>query len=155
MRYLINHLQLTYPHLHLIPLQSLAQHTQESLLSQSSRISSELHSHLQSLQHPVTRISFIAHSLGALVLRLALNSPLFTVYRDRFHLFLSLNTPHLGVVFPGWTTEWGSKFVSFFNNSKVLSELLLKDAKNLRNTLLYKMARNSGMLMFNMFLYTF
>ena len=144
MRYFINQLQLTYPHLHLISLQSLAQHTQESILHQSSRISSELHSHLTALNHSVTRISFISHSLGALVLRLALNSPLLTTYRNRFHLFLSLNSPHLGVLFPGKTTEWGSKVVSLFNNSKAVTELLLKDAKNQRNTLLYKMALNPG-----------
>ena len=61
-----------------------------------------------------------------------------------FHLFLSLNAPHCGVTFSKRSIDWGSRFLSFVNSSQLVDELLLKDDKNPRNTLLYRMSQNSG-----------
>ena len=41
-----------------------------------------------------TKISFISHSLGGIIVRAAL--PLLEHLKDKMHLFLSLNSPHLG-----------------------------------------------------------
>ena len=145
MRHIGNLLLLTYHHLHVISLHSIIHHTQDSLTQQAFLISQEIHSHLIPFANTLTHISFISHSMGSLVLRLALNSPLLNPFRSKFNLFLSLNAPHLGVMFPNITLDWGSKFYSFFNNSKVVQQLLLKEEKNQRNSLLYKMALNSGL----------
>lgn len=154
MRHIINLLLLTYRHIHIISLHSLINHTQDSLTQQAFLVSREIHFHLASMSNTLTHLSFISHSIGSLVLRLALNSPLLNPFRSKFNLFLSLNAPHLGVLFPTLTLDWGSKFYSFFNNSKVVQQLLLKEEKNQRNSLLYKMALNSGLEAFR-YLYLF
>lgn len=142
MRRVADALQLLFPRVKVVSLQAVAAHTRESLTKQASLVTKEILSVLKTAEW--LRISFISHSIGSLVLRLAIQSPLLNPYRSKYHLFLSLNAPHLGVLFPKWTLEWGSKFVSFFNDAKVVQELLLKEEKKQRNTLLYKMALNSG-----------
>lgn len=142
MRRVADALQLLFPQVKVVSLHAIASHTRESLTKQASLVTKEIVSVLKTAEW--SRISFISHSIGSLVFRLAIQSPILNPYRSKYHLFLSLNAPHLGVLFPKWTLEWGSKFVSFFNDARVVQELLLKEEKKQRNTLLYKMALNSG-----------
>lgn len=43
------------------------------------------------------RVSFIGHSLGGLIIRAAL--PYLKEYQDCFFTYMSLSTPHLGLVY--------------------------------------------------------
>lgn len=140
-------LLLKYPHLKIIPLQACMDNTSKSLVILASMIAKEMASHLTSLPsrtgRSVHRISFIGHSIGSIVIRLALNNPLLQSYQSCYHLFLSLNAPHLGVQFSKKTHEWGKKVLSLVNSSALVDELMLKDEKSPKNSLLYRMSQNS------------
>ena len=43
------------------------------------------------------RISFIGHSLGGLIIRASL--PYLKEYKDQFYTYLTLSTPHLGLIY--------------------------------------------------------
>ena len=45
----------------------------------------------------MTKISFVGHSLGGLIIRSAL--PLLSQYKDLMHGFMSLGSPHLGYMY--------------------------------------------------------
>ena len=147
MHHISDHLLLRHRRLRVYLLHSCFENTSKSLVILASRIAQEISQILHTLEskgQTTTHISFIAHSIGALVIRLALNNPLLSPFAGKFHLFLSQNAPHLGVVFARKSLEWGGKVVSLLQSSALVDELLLKDDKNPRNALLYRMALNSG-----------
>lgn len=148
MHRIISLLNLKYPALKVVALHSCANSMEKSLVVLASKVAQEISGHLHALKlqsrQNLHRISFLGHSVGALILRLAFRNPLLTPFTQFFHLFLSLNAPHCGVTFSKRSIDWGSRFLSFVNSSQLVDELLLKDDKNPRNTLLYRMSQNSG-----------
>lgn len=148
MRKIADLLSLKYPHLKIIPLQACLDNTTKSMVILASMIAKEMASQLASLPSRtgkcVSRISFIGHSIGSVVIRLALRNPLLQNYHSCYHLFLSLNAPHLGVEFSKKAHEWGKKVLSLVNSSALVEELLLKDGRTKRNSLIYRMAMNAS-----------
>ena len=147
MKHFQDHLLLRHHTLRVYSLHSCFENTTKSLVILASRIAQEISTILNSLLSKslsIHHISFIGHSIGSLVLRLAFNNPLLSPFTKYFHLFLSLNAPHVGVLFARKPLEWGSKVLSLVGSSALVDELLLKDAKNPRNALLYRMALNHG-----------
>ncbi|XP_029447929.1 protein FAM135B [Rhinatrema bivittatum] len=55
------------------------------------------HIHLYSLS--ISRISFIGHSLGNIIIRSVLTRPRFRCFLNKLHTFLSLSGPHLGTLY--------------------------------------------------------
>ena len=49
----------------------------------------------------IGRVSFIAHSMGGLVIRKALEHKLLKPLLSKLHAYVSLATPHLGTCFAG------------------------------------------------------
>jgi alpha-beta hydrolase superfamily lysophospholipase len=45
------------------------------------------------------RVSFVGHSLGGLIIRLALQNEDLTVLKSKLHLFVTLASPHVGNLF--------------------------------------------------------
>ena len=148
MRKIADFLLLKYPHLKIIPLQACIDNTTKSLVILASMVAKEMASQLVSLSsktgRAVHQISFIGHSIGSVILQLAIRNPLLQNYQSCYHLFLSLNSPHLGVQFSSKTHEWGKKVLSLVSSYAVVDELLLKDGNDSKNSLLYRMALTSG-----------
>ena len=92
MRRVADALQLLFPQVKVVSLHAIASHTRESLTKQASLVTKEIVATLKTAEW--SRISFISHSIGSLVLRLAIQSPILNPYRSKYHLFLSLNAPH-------------------------------------------------------------
>lgn len=63
------------------------------------RLVSEILYHIDSCGLNPTRISFVAHSLGTIIVRSALSRPQLRPILPRLHTFLSLSGPHLGTLF--------------------------------------------------------
>jgi pimeloyl-ACP methyl ester carboxylesterase len=89
----------------------------------------------------ISRISFIAHSLGGLIVRAAL--PALTEYKKKFHLFISLSTPHLGV--SSKLIEGGIIFLRLFKRTEVLEQLTLKDSMSPITSSLYRLSKLDGL----------
>ena len=146
MKKVMDLITLTYPHVKCVLLHKCYSNAVQSLSYLAEEILVNLKSiEQQSKGQSIQRISFIAHSIGGLVFRLAITESSLSSYQSYFHLFLSLNVPHLGLMFANLTTEVGARLIQKFTESIQMSELLLRDHKDLRQTTIYKLAENNGM----------
>lgn len=65
----------------------------------TDRLVSEILYHIESCGLNPARISFVAHSLGTIIVRSALARPKMRPLLPRLHTFLSLSGPHLGTLY--------------------------------------------------------
>jgi alpha-beta hydrolase superfamily lysophospholipase len=54
-----------------------------------------------------TRISFVAHSLGGLIVRALCSLPDSDPLLPKFHTLMTLNSPHLGLLYNQKAANWG------------------------------------------------
>lgn len=64
-----------------------------------SRLVAEILYHIETCGLNPARISFVAHSLGTIIVRSALARPQMRSLLPRLHTFLSLSGPHLGTLY--------------------------------------------------------
>lgn len=92
---------------------------------------------------PYERISFIGHSLGTLVVRAALQDPLLERYTSKFHTFLSLSGPHLGMMYsPSYLVNGGLWLMQRLKAGKSLQQIAMKDSSDIKQTYVYKLSCN-------------
>lgn len=119
-----------------------------------------------------THVSFVGHSLGAVIVRTLLSrehvKALFASdssaratlnigaateasgdNRPRLHTFLSLAGPHLGVASQGSLVATGMWFMAKLNQSKTIPELELRDASDLQQRLLYRLSKDDALSRFS------
>jgi len=90
--------------------------------------------------HP-TRISFIGHSLGNVIIRSALADPRLEPWLERLYTFLSLNGPHCGILYNNNSmVNMGMWFVQRWKKSISLQQMALKDNTDLRQTFMYQLS---------------
>lgn len=65
----------------------------------TDRLVAEVLCHIEMCGLNPTRISFVAHSLGTIIVRSALSRPQMRPLLSRLHTFLSLSGPHLGTLY--------------------------------------------------------
>ncbi|ETE59138.1 hypothetical protein L345_15134, partial [Ophiophagus hannah] len=65
----------------------------------TDRLLDEIIQHIQLYNLSISRISFIGHSLGNVIIRSVLTRPRFRYYLNKLHTFLSLSGPHLGTLY--------------------------------------------------------
>lgn len=70
-----------------------------SLSASLCRLVAEILYHIDSCGLNPARISFVAHSLGTIIVRSALARPQMRPLLSRLHTFLSLSGPHLGTLY--------------------------------------------------------
>lgn len=121
-------------------------------------------------RHKPSHVSFVCHSLGNVVLRTMLtlagvhevldmsgdvsvhNSSLDGFVHDSIlpepFLYLSLSGPHLGVTYLGSMVTTGMWLMSRWNRSSSIPQLELKDARDIRHTLLFKLSEHTGLTAF-------
>ena len=89
--------------------------------------------------------SFVAHSLGGLVVRVALKCPELQPYLSKLHTFLSLSVPHIGhsssstQLIPSAMWIWQK-----WTNSQCLKQIRLLDHADPYKTFLYKLSLEKG-----------
>mmetsp|Transcript_13202 Transcript_13202/g.19270 ORF Transcript_13202/g.19270 Transcript_13202/m.19270 type:complete len:671 (-) Transcript_13202:35-2047(-) len=89
------------------------------------------------------KISFIGYSLGGIIVRAAL--PFLECFKDKFHLFMSLSTPHLGILKPTKLIDAGMWVVKKLTRSVCLQQLCLEDASDFKESLLFKLSLAEGL----------
>ncbi|MGH0171775.1 UNVERIFIED_CONTAM: hypothetical protein FKN15_076487 [Acipenser sinensis] len=67
--------------------------------SMTDRLLDEIILHIQIYSLTISKISFIGHSLGNLIIRSVVARPRFKCYLNKLHTFLSLSGPHLGTLY--------------------------------------------------------
>ncbi|XP_072414082.1 protein FAM135A isoform X2 [Chiloscyllium punctatum] len=114
--------------------------------SMTDRLLDEIIQYIQIYNLTVSKISFIGHSLGNLIIRSVLTRQRFKFYLNRLHTFLSLSGPHLGTLYNSSTlVNTGLWFMQKWKKSGSLLQLTCRDHSDPRQTFLYKLSKKAGL----------
>lgn len=114
--------------------------------SMTDRLLDEIIQYIQIYSLTVSKISFIGHSLGNLIIRSVLTRPRFKYYLNKLHTFLSLSGPHLGTLYNSSTlVNTGLWFMQKWKKSGSLLQLTCRDHSDPRQTFLYKLSKKAGL----------
>jgi hypothetical protein len=115
----------------------------------TDRLVNEILYHIDLYGIKPTRISFIGHSLGNLIIRSAMSRPQMAELLPKLHTFLSLSGPHLGTLFNNsGLVNMGMWLMQKWKKSGSLLQLSLKDHSDPRQTFLYKLSQKTGLEFF-------
>ncbi|KAM6185284.1 protein FAM135A isoform 4-T4 [Rhynchocyon petersi] len=114
--------------------------------SMTDRLLDEIIQYIQIYSLAVSKISFIGHSLGNLIIRSVLTRPRFKYYLHKLHTFLSLSGPHLGTLYNSSAlVNTGLWFMQKWKKSGSLLQLTCRDHSDPRQTFLYKLSKKAGL----------
>ncbi|XP_066109349.1 protein FAM135A isoform X6 [Saccopteryx bilineata] len=114
--------------------------------SMTDRLLDEIIQYIQIYNLTVSKISFIGHSLGNLIIRSVLTRPRFKYYLNKLHTFLSLSGPHLGTLYNSSAlVNTGLWFMQKWKKSGSLLQLTCRDHSDPRQTFLYKLSNKAGL----------
>jgi pimeloyl-ACP methyl ester carboxylesterase len=92
----------------------------------------------------LARLSFLGYSMGGLIVRSAL--PHLDEFKDKFHSYVSLSSPHLGYVYSTnsifMTGLWVAKKL---REARCLEQLSMTDCENVQECFLYRLAKRPGL----------
>jgi len=116
--------------------------TDMDIFEMGAKLAEEVHQYIREScpGNQLGRLTFIGHSLGGLIIRAAL--PKLEKYKDKFHGFLTLCSPHLGYMYKSsklFTT--GMWVLRSWKKSTVLTQLSMTDTKNIEETTLYRLSQ--------------
>ncbi|XP_055610996.1 uncharacterized protein LOC129757732 isoform X2 [Uranotaenia lowii] len=110
----------------------------------TDRLVGEVLYHIETYQLNPTRISFVAHSLGTIIVRSALSRPQMRPLLSRLHTFLSLSGPHLGTLYnSSGLVNMGMWFMQKWKKSGSLLQLCLRDSADPRQSFLFRLSQRS------------
>uniref|UniRef100_A0A8C0TX65 Family with sequence similarity 135 member A n=2 Tax=Cyanistes caeruleus TaxID=156563 RepID=A0A8C0TX65_CYACU len=114
--------------------------------SMTDRLLDEIIQYIQIYNLPLSKISFIGHSLGNLIIRSVLTRHRFKYYLNKLHTFLSLSGPHLGTLYNSSAlVNTGLWFMQKWKKSGSLLQLTCRDHSDPRQTFLYKLSKKAGL----------
>ncbi|TRY82527.1 hypothetical protein DNTS_005840 [Danionella cerebrum] len=117
--------------------------------SMTDRLLDEIVQYIQIYNLSLSKISFVGHSLGNLIVRSVLTRPRFKCYLSRLHTFLSLSGPHLGTLYNSSAlVNTGLWFMQKWKKSGSLLQLTCRDHSDPRQTFLYKLSKKAGLQFF-------
>ncbi|XP_028927953.1 protein FAM135A isoform X3 [Ornithorhynchus anatinus] len=117
--------------------------------SMTDRLLDEIIQYIQIYSLTISKISFIGHSLGNLIIRSVLTRPRFKYYLSKLHTFLSLSGPHLGTLYNSSAlVNTGLWFMQKWKKSGSLLQLTCRDHSDPRQTFLYKLSKKAGLQYF-------
>uniref|UniRef100_A0A2K5CXB9 Family with sequence similarity 135 member B n=1 Tax=Aotus nancymaae TaxID=37293 RepID=A0A2K5CXB9_AOTNA len=115
----------------------------------TDRLLDEIIQHIQLYNLSISRISFIGHSLGNIIIRSVLTRPRFRYYLNKLHTFLSLSGPHLGTLYNSSTlVSTGLWLMQKLKKSGSLLQLTFRDNADLRKCFLYQLSQKTGLQYF-------
>ncbi|XP_044749624.1 protein FAM135A [Coccinella septempunctata] len=110
----------------------------------TDRLVNEIITYIDSNSIRPTRVSFVGHSLGNIIIRSALTRPKLRFLLPRLHTFLSLSGPHLGTLYnSSGLVNMGMWFMQKWKKSGSLLQLCLKDTTDWRRSFLYTLSQKS------------
>jgi hypothetical protein len=92
----------------------------------------------------IEKLSFVCFSLGGLIARASF--PLLMSFKDKFHTFLTLGSPHLGYMYnSSKLLDTGLWFLQQFKKSVCLSQLGMTDNSDPSQCCVYLMSEWPGL----------
>ncbi|XP_020277568.1 uncharacterized protein LOC109851674 isoform X3 [Pseudomyrmex gracilis] len=115
----------------------------------TDRLVAEIIYHIESSGLNPTKVSFIGHSLGNIIIRSALTRPQMRPLLPRLHTFLSLSGPHLGTLYnTSGLVNAGMWFMQKWKKSGSLLQLAMKDASDVRRSFMFRLSQKSNLQKF-------
>ncbi|XP_021375340.1 protein FAM135A-like [Mizuhopecten yessoensis] len=115
----------------------------------TDRLESEILSFLDLYGINPSKVSFVGHSLGNIIVRSVVSRPKLAHLVPKLHTFLSLSGPHLGTLYnSSGLVNMGMWFMQKWKKSGSLLQLSLKDHSDPRQSFLYKLSQKAGLEMF-------
>ena len=97
----------------------------------------------------LSKLSFVGHSMGNLIIRAALTNIQLRSYIPLLWMYMSVSGPHLGYMYSkNRVFDGGLLVLKSWRNARVLHQLTFTDAPKLEDTFLYKLAMASGLSLF-------
>ncbi|XP_026294467.1 uncharacterized protein LOC113218365 isoform X3 [Frankliniella occidentalis] len=123
--------------------------TQTDFDTMGDRLVTEILYYVDTVGLNPSRISFVGHSLGNVIIRAALAKPRMKPLLGRLHTFLSLVGPHLGTLYnSSGLVNMGVWLLSRLKGSDSIVQLSCRDAPDLRQTFMYKLSQVSNLHLF-------
>jgi triacylglycerol esterase/lipase EstA (alpha/beta hydrolase family) len=132
MRLLKNNLSLAHPEALYLASGANEELTERDIFEMGERLANEVKQYIQSFcpMNCLSRVSFIGHSLGGLIIRAALPH-LEEELKDKFFTYVSLSSPHMGYMYnSNKLFDAGMWFLKKWRKSKCLTQLSMSDAKD-------------------------
>ncbi|XP_015587946.1 protein FAM135A [Cephus cinctus] len=112
----------------------------------TDRLVAEILHHIETSGLNPTKVSFIGHSLGTIIIRSVLTRPQLRPLLSRLHTFLSLSGPHLGTLYNNsGLVNAGMWFMQKWKKSGSLLQLAMRDASDLRRTFMFRLSQKSNL----------
>ena len=149
MRLLKNNIALLFPEAMFLCSSSNEDFTEGDILEMGVRLAQEVNTYISQYcpGSSLGKISFIAHSLGGLIVRACL--PYLEDHKEKFHNFFTLSSPHLGYMYnPSAIVDAGMWFLKTWRKSICLQQLRMSDNTDLEQCLLYKLSVMQGLAWF-------
>jgi len=149
MRLMKNNIALLYPKALYLCSSSNEEDTEGDLQQMGENLADEVRRFVRDWcpgrpQSTLDRLSFIAHSVGGLIVRSAL--PLLQEFHSKLRTFVSFSTPHLGYMYASNTLfKTGLWVVKKWRGSKCLEQLSLTDAEDPNDSFLNRLANTPGL----------
>lgn len=86
----------------------------------TDRLVAEILHHIETSGLNPTKVSFIGHSLGTIIIRSALTRPQLWPLLPRLHTFLSLSGPHLGTLYNTSGLVNAGNFINILHSADVI-----------------------------------
>lgn len=110
----------------------------------TDRLVAEILCHIEVCGLNPTKISFVAHSLGTIIVRSALARRQMKPLLSKLHTFLSLSGPHLGTLYNNsGLVNAGLWVMQKWKKSGSLQQLCFRDSSDLRQCFLYRLSQRS------------
>lgn len=145
MRLIKNNLSLLYPEAIFLCSNSNEENTEGDFSEMGIRLAQEVVNYICDWcpGGALGRLSFIAHSIGGLIVRSAL--PMLHEYRSKMFTFLTLSTPHVGYFLQNLSLfHVGLKVLQSWRQSQCLAQLSMADASEPKECFLHRLSQTKG-----------
>ena len=146
MRNLKNAIAIALPEAIFLQSTSNEGHTEGDIAEMGYRLSQEILQYIRENcpGNQLSRITLIGYSMGGVICRAAL--PYLDRFKDKFHGFISLCSPHLGYMYKtGKLVSAGLWFMKNWKKSVSLNQLTMTDHKNIEQTCLFELSKYKGL----------
>ena len=149
LRVVKGYLHAAHPDIHYLMSRSNVDYQYDGFEELGARLAEEVSSYLDSVHHEhldSLSLSFVAHSVGCIVVRAALLQPPLQRFRPRLSAFVSLCGPHLGLArASNALLTSGMRVLQHVKQAKWIAQALLEDAGDPERGFLHRLAREGGL----------
>ncbi|EFP12409.1 hypothetical protein CRE_29725 [Caenorhabditis remanei] len=121
--------------------------TWADITTMAHNLLSEVREYVEEARFDIQRISFMAHSLGGVIVRSAVGlAPELEMQWmvDRCYTLMTINSPHLGLAYVQKHIHWGVQFVKWWKKSRSMEQLSFRDSVEFASSFVYRTSLNSS-----------